>query len=171
MCKMMSLWNYPSSFRIFWCHYRRQLPFAAWICVEIHIIGPWGISIKFYVCNFQTDFSDWWLRHLLWNCPSLNVTGLKYEKSTLVQVMAWRRQATSHYPSQCWSRSLSPYGFTRPQRVKQILEFLHHFYNVLNHSWSVILAWWRVIFFWGFFIVFFLFLYIFYITPWYFQVC
>ena len=21
-------------------------------------------------------FSDWWLRHLLWNCPSMNVTGL-----------------------------------------------------------------------------------------------
>ena len=22
------------------------------------------------------DFNDWWLRHLLWNCPNLNVTGL-----------------------------------------------------------------------------------------------
>ena len=30
-------------------------------------------------------------------------------KSTLVQVMAWCRQATSHYLSQCWPRSLSPY--------------------------------------------------------------
>ena len=33
----------------------------------------------------------------------------------LVQVMAWCRQATSHYLSQCWPRSLSPYGVTRPQ--------------------------------------------------------
>ena len=31
--------------------------------------------------------------------------------------MAWCRQATSHYLSQCWPRSVSPYGITRPQRV------------------------------------------------------
>ena len=38
-------------------------------------------------------------------------------KSTLVQVMAWCRQATSHYLGQCWLGSLSPYGVTRPQWV------------------------------------------------------
>ena len=38
--------------------------------------------------------------------------------STLVQVMAWCRQATSHYLSQCWPRSMSPYGVIRPQWVK-----------------------------------------------------
>ena len=38
-------------------------------------------------------------------------------KSTLVQVMAWCRQATSHCLSQCWPRSLSPYGVTRRQWV------------------------------------------------------
>ena len=32
--------------------------------------------------------------------------------------MAWCRQATSHYLSQCWPRSMSPYGVTRPQWVK-----------------------------------------------------
>ena len=31
------------------------------------------------------------------------------DKSTLVQVMAWCRQATSHYLSQYWPRSISPY--------------------------------------------------------------
>ena len=40
------------------------------------------------------------------------------DKSTLVQVMAWCRQATSHYLSQCWPRFMSPYGVTRPQWVK-----------------------------------------------------
>ena len=40
------------------------------------------------------------------------------DKSTLVQVMAWCRQATSHYLSQCWLRSVSPYGVIRPQWVK-----------------------------------------------------
>ena len=39
------------------------------------------------------------------------------DKSTLVQVMAWCRQATSHYLSQCWLSSLSPYGIARPQGV------------------------------------------------------
>ena len=39
------------------------------------------------------------------------------DKSTLVQVMAWCRQATSHYLNQCWLSSLSPYGVTRPQWV------------------------------------------------------
>ena len=39
------------------------------------------------------------------------------DKSTLVQVMAWCRQATSHYLSQRWPRSMSSYGVTRPQWV------------------------------------------------------
>ena len=43
--------------------------------------------------------------------------GLTDDKSTLVKVMAWCRQATSHYLSQCWPRSMSPYGVTRPQWV------------------------------------------------------
>ena len=43
---------------------------------------------------------------------------LSDDQSILVQVMAWCRQATSHYLSQCWPRSLSPYGFTRPQWVE-----------------------------------------------------
>ena len=39
------------------------------------------------------------------------------DKSTLVQVMAWCQQATSHYLSPCWPGSTSPYGVTRPQGV------------------------------------------------------
>ena len=31
--------------------------------------------------------------------------------------MAWCHQAASHYLSQCWPRSRSPYGVTRPQWV------------------------------------------------------
>ena len=40
------------------------------------------------------------------------------DKSTLVQVMAWCHQATSHYLSLCWPRPMSPYGVSRPQWVK-----------------------------------------------------
>ena len=39
------------------------------------------------------------------------------DKSTLVQVMAWCRQATSHYLDQCWLRSMTPHVVTRPQWV------------------------------------------------------
>ena len=40
------------------------------------------------------------------------------DKSALIQVMAWCRQATSHYLNQCWPRSSTPYGVTRHQWVK-----------------------------------------------------
>ena len=49
----------------------------------------------------------------LWWMPQ----DLTDDQSTLVQVMAWCRQSTSHYLSQCWPRSPSPYSVTRPQWV------------------------------------------------------
>ena len=45
---------------------------------------------------------------------------LTHDKSTLVQVVAWCRQATSHHLSQRWLSSLSPYGVARPQWVNPI---------------------------------------------------
>ena len=69
-----------------------------------------------------------------------NITG----KSTLVQVMAWCRQATSHYLSQCWPRSMLPYGVIRPQWVKNkrnlflrnqnhwFLQAFHHIYGLVQ---------------------------------------
>ena len=62
------------------------------------MIDGWGISCEIALIWMSLDFTD--------------------DQSTLVQVMAWCRQATSHYLSQCWPRSLSPYGATRPQWVK-----------------------------------------------------
>ena len=41
-------------------------------------------------------------------------------KSTLVQVMVWCRQATSHYMGQYWPRFMLPYGITRPQWVNPL---------------------------------------------------
>ena len=54
---------------------------------------------------------------------------LTVDKSTLVQVMAWCRQATSHYLNQCWPRSPTPYGVTRPQWV--------------NSLWPSVATWWH----------------------------
>ena len=59
------------------------------------VINGWGISCELALRWMSLYLSD--------------------DKSTLVQVMAWCRQATSHYLSQCWPRSLSPYGVTGPQ--------------------------------------------------------
>ena len=47
-----------------------------------------------------TSSNDNALRWMPWH--------LTDDKSTLVQVMAWCRQATSHYLSQCWPISVSP---------------------------------------------------------------
>ena len=62
-------------------------------------INGWGIAFEIALSWLSQGFAD--------------------DKSTLVQVMAWCRQATSHYLSQCWPSSLSPYGVTRPQWLKE----------------------------------------------------
>ena len=49
---------------------------------------------------------------------ALRPRDLTDDKSTLVQVMAWCCQATSHYLTQSWPSSMSTYGITRPQWVK-----------------------------------------------------
>ena len=63
----------------------------------ISVTDGWGISCKITLRWMPLDLTD--------------------DKSTLVQVRAWCRQATSHYLSQCWPRFMSRYGVTRPQWV------------------------------------------------------
>ena len=55
---------------------------------QILVTDGWGITCETALMWMSLDFTD--------------------DQSTLVQVMAWCRQATSHYLSQCWPRSLSP---------------------------------------------------------------
>ena len=43
------------------------------------------------------------------------------DKSTLVQVMAWYCQATSHYLNQCWLRSLTRYGVTQLHIISSVV--------------------------------------------------
>ena len=52
----------------------------------------------------------WYLEHFLWNGLRWALQSPIDDKSTLVQVMAWCHQATSHYMSQCWPISMLPYG-------------------------------------------------------------
>ena len=78
-------------------------------------LGPRKLEWNFMHSIFQIiSVIDGWVIscELAFRWMSLDLTD---DKSTLDQVMAWCRQATSHYLSQCWPRSLSPYGVTRPQ--------------------------------------------------------
>ena len=85
-------------------------------------LGNLNESLDMY---FQTDFSDWLLRDLLWSGPNINMSlDFTDNQLTLVKVTAWCRQATSHYLSQCWPRSLSPYGVAKPQWVNRIHIFV-----------------------------------------------
>ena len=53
-----------------------------------------------FSCDFQTNLRDW---RPLCSWRQVNaILNLTDDKSALVQVMAWCRQATSHYLSQCW---------------------------------------------------------------------
>ena len=83
--------------------------------------GRSGFNFKCAIFNLVLligifrSFYDNALRWMSWD--------LSEDKTTLVQVMAWCRQP-SHYLSQCSPRSLSPYGVTRPQWVKPIVNHL-----------------------------------------------
>ena len=82
----------------------------------ILVIGGWDIS---------HEISSRWM--------TLDLTD---DKSTLVQVMAWCHQATSHYLNQCWPRYASPYGVTRPQWVNGVcsrLSFIEYIIPTLTH--------------------------------------
>ena len=81
-------------------------------------LGRFKVNFKWVIFKLTLVVNGWGIScdtALIWT--SLDHT---YNKSAFVQVMAWCRQATSHYLSQCWPRSLSPYGITRPQWVNCI---------------------------------------------------
>ena len=86
-------------------------------CVTINSLAPgtsqcdsknviFNLVLLIGIFRSSHDNALWWMPQ-----------DLTDDQSTLVQVMAWCHQATSHYLSQCWPRSLSPYGVTRPQWV------------------------------------------------------
>ena len=92
------------------------------ISKRILVIAGWGISCEIALIWMPLDFTN--------------------DQSTLVQVMAWCRQATSHYLSQCWCRSLSPYGVTRPQWVKRsIAKYAQNMQFLLIHTYFFLFHW------------------------------
>ena len=82
---------------------------------QIKVIDGWSISSEIALIRMSLDFAD--------------------DQSTLVQIMALCRQATSHYLSQCWSRSLSPYGVTSPKWVKVRLSSMTPLHKSSMNKW------------------------------------
>ena len=78
------------------------------------------IQINVHISPYRTDISDWWLGYHTWNWMSLDFTDTD-DKSTFVQAMAWCLQATSHYLSQCWPRSMLPYGVIGQQSINTVI--------------------------------------------------
>ena len=72
------------------CGLSRQVVFhdrekKTWLCKDVPGIW-WNVCVfsktsPVSLCRFhstsciQANFSDWWLRYLMWNCPQVNVTG------------------------------------------------------------------------------------------------
>ena len=69
----------------------------------------------------RSCLNEQYLQIFLWCCIQMNATEPYW--STLVQVMAQCHQAASHYMSQCWSRSMSPYGHEL-MPTKQIFKWI-----------------------------------------------
>ena len=106
---------------------QRAFPVRAMVITSSEICMNFAVKIVFLLCFGALGRSDYWQ---VWTTrPKPQWTRLwrsdveLFEhcdhKSTLVQVMAWCRQARSHYLSQCWPKSLSPYDVTRPQWVNE----------------------------------------------------
>ena len=97
---------------------------------QISVIDGWGISCEIALIWMSLDFTD--------------------DQSTLVQVMAWCHQATSHYLSQCWLSSLSPYGVARPQCVNTLRPRPNgcHFANIFKLIFLYIIVVFRYKFPW-----------------------
>ena len=102
---------------------KTKLVGISWYCTQC--ISFWVNSLAFgrFANNFEIiTFKLIIQNNGLGTCCQIALRwkqqNLTNDKSTLVQVMAWCRQATSHYLKQCWPRSMLPYGVTRLQWVK-----------------------------------------------------
>ena len=141
----MSSWHYGSKNLLRTCYYNlcqeRWLnslaPGRSW-CDSRNTI--YNLISLIDICRSSYDYVfRWMLQHLT------------DDKSTLVQVIAWCRQATSHYLGQYRPRSLSPYGISRPQwvnmsvlvlSISMFLSFAKaRLFLPLQCLWSVMIIW------------------------------
>ena len=118
LIKYQVVLTFPNNFKL-----HQILCSALWICLdsfqphEVNSLAPGRFegNIEWVIFRIILAADGWCICcEIVLRWISIHLSG---DKSTLVQVMAWCRQATSHYLSQCCPRSMSPYGVTRPQWV------------------------------------------------------
>ena len=109
------------------CMYRSGLC-SVWYR-KVELSDSWKLMFRpLYFVSKQVTFASITSQVYAFNLMPLNIF---HDNSTLIQVMAFYRQETSHYPkSQCWPRSVSPHGVTRPQWFHSLIHIYRH--HVLN---------------------------------------
>ena len=79
-----------------------------WLLNRTHqLIGPWEIWMRFQKYNFHSCFTDGIFRFFHDIALRWMPWDLTDDESTLVHVMAWCCQATSHYLNPCWFSSMA----------------------------------------------------------------
>ena len=137
---VLKLWLHNSCYQGSSIHYYQMNISLLWN----QLIGPWRSEWNFRLVIFKPiSVTDGWgiSNELVLIWVSIDFTG---GKSTLVQVIAWCRHAKSHYLSQCWRRSLSPYGVPRPQWVKREAAYIHPYeisFNISLHKFCFRSSW------------------------------
>ena len=124
---LMACPTIDTSFHIYTGNYLTQWPLGdvaivlkVWFSNSLYWIVAWAFAVELLSNEYHRTSlmrSQRWFRR--WKC--LSVT-LLYS-TLLVQVMAWCCLITSHYLSQCWPRSMSPYGVNKLQWVNTFLYF------------------------------------------------
>ena len=73
-----------------------------------------------------------------WNCHSYPWV---CRKSHFAKVLQIHGNPASHYQSQCWPRSMSPHGISRPQWNLYKILTIHHLFSVNESSMNFQRAW------------------------------
>ena len=83
---------------------------------------PGGNGLRHNIAHPQYSPTKTLVQHL--NVIQHIVRDLKFDISYFEAIFTDCRQSTNHSLSQCWPRSMSPYGITRPQRVNLSLHII-----------------------------------------------
>ena len=100
---------------------------------------------KFQMWDFKIDLpSNWNVQHFLWNCPWVFATGHQWRWSTLILVMAWCLQSTSHYLNQCCHCFMIPYG--KVQLIKNQIwnKSNGNFFKGINQPFTHCIVFWNI---------------------------
>ena len=102
--------------------------------LKLNSLAPERPGCHFKTAIFNLVLLIGFFRSSYDNAPRSMPWDLTDDKSTLGQVMAWCRPATSHYLSQCWPSSMSHYGITRPQWVNGLITTTWLTWDILSND-------------------------------------